>query len=346
MRILILGNDYSCEKFFEYFSKDEKNIVFSTHRNCNFVEFTEISDIKEFCIANEINFILVIDEEYISMDISQWLDIEDIIIFSPSSEAVVISISKAAAKRFMYKNNIPTSKFQIFDKPLNALDYVKNLANPIAIKPDIHNSKECTKFCETSIQAQKVINDLFKSGNEKIIIEDYIQGKNIEIFILSDGYKFQILGISAKYQNNIAYFEPEFLNDETIENIISDVINPTITSLQEQGEEYIGILGFDIILKPDNSFYLAGYNSFFDDIDVDFYLKGFDIDWLKIFQSTVIGDVFIKYEINPKNDYMMTARQNNKINFIKAKTKSNLELYIKELYDGSEYKEAQKIWKS
>jgi len=344
MRILILGNDYCAQSFFKYFSQDEKNIVFSTINNCNCIECTTSDEIVDFTLANDINFVLITDEEYINTGISDLLSSKDITVFSPDSEAIAIATSKSAAKKFMYKYQIPTPKFQIFDKYQSAIEYIKNMHHPIAIKPDNHNKKECTKFAETRNNAQKIINDLFNNGSEKIVIEDFIEGKNIEIFILSDGFKFQILGISAKYQNNLAYFEPEFLNNEIVQNIIEDVISPTINALCEQGDEYIGILGFDIILKTDNSFVLVGYNSFFDDLDVDFYINGFNIDWLKIFESTVIGDVFSKYEINSNNNYMMTLRQNNKIHFISAKTKGILELYLKESYDDTEYKEAVKIW--
>ena len=346
MRILILGNDYSAQSFFELFKKDEKNIVFSTIQNCNYIDFQGIDDICEFIEANDINFVLINDEEIISSGLQELIGYQNVTVFSPSAEAVLISASKAYAKRFMYKNKIPTARFQIFEKQQQALDYVKNLENPVAIKPDNHSAIECTKFAETTLSAQKIINNLFSSGNKKIIIEEYSEGKNIEIYVLSNGFSAQILGICAKYQNNISYFEPEFLNEEIINNIFENAIKPTIEAMQYEGDEYIGILGFDIILKPDNTFIMAGYNSFFNDIDVDFYTKGFDVNWLDIFESTVVGDVFSKYEIKPKNDYQITLRQNNEITYISAKTLGNLELYIDELYDNKEYKEALKVWKS
>lgn len=344
MRILILGNDYSAQSFFELFNKNKDNIVFMPSSEQDFPNLADNYDIKDFVEANNINFVLATDEKYIVSDLTEVISFENTTVFAPNKDAAMISISKASAKKFMYKNAIPTPSFQVFDRLNMALDYVKVLENPVAIKPDIHSVRECTQFAETTFAAQKIINNLFKSGNERIVVEDYIQGKNIQIFILSDGFKFQILGISAKYQNNVAYFEPEFVDDEVIEQIIQEVISPTIDALGEQESEYIGILGFDIILKPDNSFYLVGYNSFFDDIDVDFYTKGFEVDWLNIFESTVVGDVFLKYEINPKNDYMLTLRQDDKIEFISAKTKGNLETYLNELYNSEEYKEAIKIW--
>ena len=130
------------------------------------------------------------------------------------------------------------------------------------------------------------------------------------------------------------------------EKMFNEAILPTITALSSQDEEYIGVLGFDFILDFENNVHLIGYNHFFDDINVEFFTKGFNVNWEEIFDSTLVGDVFQKYEIVPKNEYMLTIRQNEKINFISAKTKNNLEKYLKELdFDLSEYQEAKKVWK-
>ena len=105
-------------------------------------------------------------------------------------------------------------------------------------------------------------------------------------------------------------------------------------------------MGFDFILNKNNEIYLIGFNHFFDEINVEFFTKGFDIDWAQIFDSTLIGDVFQKFEFKPKDEHMLTIKQNEKIHFISAKTKNNLEKYLQELdFDLKEYYEAKKIWK-
>ena len=81
-------------------------------------------------------------------------------------------------------------------------------------------------------------------------------------------------------------------------------------------------------------------------MNVDFYTKGFDVKWEEIFDSTIVGDIFQKFEIKPKDEYMLTLRQNEKIHFISAKTKNNLERYLEELdFELDEYYEAKKVWK-
>ena len=291
--------------------------------------------------------VLILDIDLINIGLQEAISSLNISAFAPSIDASAIVSSKSYAKKFMHKNKIQTPKFFIAEKPQLAVDYFKTISKPQAIKPDSNSYQECPKFIETQNQIQKIANEFFSNGNKRIVVEDYIEGKNISIWTLSDGYSVKIIGTSAKYQNNIALFEPEFLNDEIKEQIYNNAITPTIQALSNQDEEYIGILGFDFILDRNNEAHLIGYNHFFDDINVDFYAKGFDVDWAEIFDSTLIGDVFQKFEITPKNQYMLTIRDEEKIHFISANTKANLEKYLKDLdFNMDEYYEAKKLWKS
>ena len=347
MRILILGSNYSAKKFYELFEKDAENIVFSTNlQTKNYIDLKNPTDVLDFCEANAINLVLIIDEEFVDMGLQELISSNDIDAFAPSIEAISITNSKSTAKKFIYKNKILTPKFSILEKPQMAYDYVRNSQMPLAIKPENKSFKECLQFCETFSQAKKIIDKFFASGNKKIIIEDYIEGKSFTVWALSNGFDAKIIGSNAKYQNEISLFEPNFVTSELKEQIYQTAILPTINSLSAQEDEYIGILGLDFILSNDNKLYLTGYNSFFDDLSVDFFVNGFDFKWEEIFDSCIKGDVFMKHEFIPKDSYMLSIRKNDKIYFIEARTKSNLELYLEELdYDTKLYKEAQKVWK-
>lgn len=345
MRILILGSGYAAEKFFELFKKNQENIVFSSMNHLeNFMDFANFDDIKDFCLANDINLVLNLDEEFICKGYTEQLCDFGIYAFSPSFEAISIVVSKAEAKKFMHKNKILTPRFSITEKPQLALEYINNIELPQAIRPDNHSWKECTQFAETYVQAQEIINKFFASGNKKVIIEDYIEGKNISVWAISDGYSAKIIGTCAKYQDEISLFNPNFITEELKEKIFQNAILPTISSLCAQDEEYVGILGFDFILKGEK-FFLLGYNSFFDDLSVNFFAEGFEIDWAKVFESCIRGDVLMEYNFEPVNEYMLSIRQDDEIKFLCAKTKTNLERYLKELdFDFELYEQAEKIW--
>ena len=347
MRILILGNNYSGKAFLNYLKEDKENTVFSDSNEYDYkVNFSDFNDIAEFCEANEINIVIPTEEKYVSDVLEKKLNNLNTIYFAPNEEAFEICRYKSLAKRFMYKNKIQTPKFFISEKLQTSYDYLKTAYYPIAIHPDKKSYVEGVKFAETLNQAQKYVNLLYDSGNRKIVFEDYIEGRNFIFWTISDGYSAKVIGICAKYEDSVSYFEPQFLNEEIKKEVIENIINPTILNLSLENTEYVGILGFDVIVNTDNTSYLMGYKGFFDDISVDFFLKGFDINWLDVFESCIKGDIFLKYDFKHDNEYMLTLRQNDRIETISANTKTNLERYIKELdIDDTEYKEAKRIWK-
>lgn len=351
MRILILGKNHSAYAFFKNFEKNKEDIVFSTIENCNYIELKTKVDVIDFVEANEINFVLITDEKFINDNLSETLNLMGINVFAQNKETLEIISSKALSKKLIHKEKIKTPKFQIFEKSQMALEFVRNLENPVAIKPDNHSYRECTQFAETYSQASKIIEKLFLNGNKKILIEDYVEGKNISLWVLTDGYNYQIIGESLKYQNDIAYFYPRSIDDELRNEIFNNVILPVCSALSIKEKDYIGVLGFDFILDNNKEIYLVGLNSFFDDINVDFFTQGFDCDWASIFESIVDGNGFENFEIFPRDEFMLTIRQiengEEKIKFISANTKRNLELYLDELgYDIEEYKQACKLWKN
>ena len=72
-----------------------------------------------------------------------------------------------------------------------------------------------------------------------------------------------------------------------------------------------------------------------------------DINWAEVFDSAIVGDVFLKYDIKPKNQFMATIKDKHFVNFFSAMTLSNLERYmVNSGCNLEEYYEALKIWQS
>ena len=345
MRILILGTDYCALRFRDFFERKLENDVFSFIKNSkNYIDYITNADITDFCLANDINLVVVTEEKYILSNLCEELSEKNITVFSPSVDVINLTYSKAFAKKFIYKNQIPSPKFFIAEKISHGFDYIKTSRLPVAIKPDNHSYQEGTLFCETKKEAVKTIEKLFNSGNKKIVIEDYIEGKNLSIWTICDGYRAKIIGINYKYQNDIAYTKANLLSNDIISKIQSKIISKTINALVEENNEYVGVLGFDIIIAKNNNPVLIGYNSFFDDISVDFYIDE-EFTFEEIFQSTIEGSLFLKDILPDKTDFRLNIRDNNEIISIKAKTKSNLDRFVKENdIDTKELFEAKKLW--
>ena len=347
MRILILGTNYAALKFGELFEKNKSNDIFSMFSHSkNYMDFKTNQDILDFCLANDINLVVSTQEDFTTTYLTEELSENNITVFSPSIDAIEISSSKVFAYRFMHKNSIPSAKFFIAEKVSSAMDFIKNSNFPIAIKPDNHSYQEGVLFAETLSDAVKITENFFNTGNKKILLQDYVDGKNITVWTISDGYQAKILSVVAKYRNNIAYSKPELISQELKNKIQETIINPTIKALMEEEREYAGIFGFDIIIDKNENPIVVGYNSFFDDISVEFFTQNKNCNWEEIFESTITGTLFLKDIIPENENYMLTIREEGKINFFEAKTKTNLFRIIEQTDSVTEdLKEAELLWK-
>ena len=124
----------------------------------------------------------------------------------------------------------------------------------------------------------------------------------------------------------------------------------TISSLAREENEYVGILGFDIIITPENNVYLLEYNSFFKDIDSEIMLKGTNENWTKLFMDTIIGTLQDNFEtpfsIQKKEDYFGSFRLNNEIISDCARTLGSLKnKLLAEGLPETLLAEAEKMWK-
>ena len=172
---------------------------------------------------------------------------------------------------------------------------------------------------------------------------------------MTDGFNAILLDFIKTYENKLAV---KGFYDKTLEaKIYQEIIQPTISNLAEAGNEYIGILGFDIIITPENKAYLIEYNSFFKDLDTELMLRGTDENWAEIFMDAIVGtlqDKFVSpFEIK-KNDYhgSFISPEPSKeygceeIITESARTYGNLKTkLLEEGLNPSDLKDAEDLWK-
>ena len=352
MRILLIGNSKSTEVLADYFTQNPDNIVFSTLNNTS-AEFIDIAvqntpELKDFALANEMSLTILCEKESILSPITTEFSEAGLSIFAPDSEHKIIT-SKIWAKKFIYKNKIPTPRFQFFEKPQAAIDYVRKNKFPIVIKPDTIGALG-TRICETFGAAKSAIEEFFDNGFKKILIEEFIWGKEFIVYTICDGYNPLILCEISKYQNTFASLGVDFLNDKEKESLKDKIITPFVNTLSKENGEYLGILGFNFI-KSNEKISLIGITPFFKDIDAQIAIKGVKEDWGKLFESAISGTLCTDFaKTNLTQDYVLAYEffENGKKEDICAQAKT-FNAARKMLYDEgankSEIEEALKFWK-
>lgn len=309
MRILIIGNSHAARVFSNLLCENNNdnidNIVFTTLNNtkANFVDidFLDVSELKEFALANEINLTVLTDCESIEADFVEEFNSAGLTIFAPEKAAGRICFSKSFAKKFMYRNKIKTPKFQIFDKLQLAVDYARAAKFPIVIKPDENSNLYGATVCETFLSAEKTIGSFSQMGVKTFVIEDYVCGKEFSLYVITDGFNSFLLDFVSTKLNRFAYLDPVFLDKNLKTKIMEQVVNPTIESLARSGNNYIGILGIDLILDRFDNVYTLEYNPFFEDLDVELFTNGINEAWQNLFETALSGTLVDEFTEIKKN---------------------------------------------
>lgn len=315
-KVLIIG---SCAGTYTLAKKmsqsDEISELFVAPGNEAMKEFCTVIDIREnnieelleFALENAIDLTIAISESAIKSDIASVFQQNNQMIFAPAKNSANICLYKSAGKKFMYKNRIPCSKFGIFDKPSMAIDYVKKSNMPIVIKTDESREKGIL-VCNNFSAAKIFIEELFDNNEQKIVIEDYVQGHEFSFYVVTDGYHALPLGSVATYKHELegnggyltsgmGSFTPDYKISKQIEKrIMQQIIYPTLNTLSREHTPYVGILGVDLIMNDNEQLFALKFNSFLQIPDCQDILAILNENIYNLFQACVVGSFADDYE--------------------------------------------------
>lgn len=315
-KVFIIGScagEYTLAK--KMSESDEISEVFVAPGNDAMKEFCTVVDIREnniqelleFALENAIDLTIASGEEAIKNDIASIFQHNNQMIFAPAKKSANICLYKSAGKKFMYKNGIPCSKFGIFDKPSMAVDYVKKSNMPIVIKTDETREKGIL-VCNNVSMAKMFIENLFDSGENKVVIEDYVSGHGFSFYVITDGYHALPLGSVATYKYDLegnggflgtgmGAFTPDYKVSKQIERkILQQIIYPALNTLSREQTPYIGILGVDLVIDANEQIFTLKFNSFLQIPDCQGILSLLNENFYNLFQACVIGSFADDYE--------------------------------------------------
>ncbi len=329
MKILIIGSgskEYTLAKIISQY--EETSLVFVAPGNSAIAEFANCVDIKaddtdgllEFAKENEIDLTIAASEKAISENIADKFNSEGLMIFAPSADAARIAVSKSISKKFMYKTKIPTPRFGIFDRESIATDYARKSQYPLVVKTDGHLHGENVYICDNFKIAKRIIEDIFSAREKKVIIEDYVQGQEFSYYIITDGYNAMPLGSAVTYKgtlegnggiitSGLGAYSPFYMIDRTLESkIFKEIVYPVLDELSKNGNQYVGILGIDMIMDRNGKLNVIEFNPFFKEPDAQCVLSLIDEDFVNVMKSAITGTLVDEYrEINVKPYFSLSV---------------------------------------
>ncbi len=317
MKILVVGSGGREHALVWKISQSKRvRKIFAAPGNAGMKDLATIADIKEsnnieladFAQEEQIDFTVVGPEIPLSLGIVDEFHRRNLKIYGPTQKAATIESSKAFAKFFMKKNNIPTAPFQVFDSSLEAIQYIRSARFPLVVKADGLAAGKGVFVCkdikeaEESIRVIMLENKFGKSG-EQVVIEDFLEGTEMSFMVVSDGKRALPLVTSMDYKK--IYENDKGLNTggmgaispapdidpELYNTIMKSIIYPTIEGLKFEGKELRGTLYAGLIITKSGPQVLE-FNVRFGDPEAQAVLMRLKSDLLDLLEGAAEGNLF------------------------------------------------------
>jgi len=176
-------------------------------------------------------------------------------IFGPTKSAAQLEGSKAFAKAFLIRHNIPTAHYAVFNELNSALDYVRTHGAPIVIKADGLAAGKGVVVAMTLNEAEEALHAMLSvSSSSQVVIEDYLSGEEASFIIISDGKTALPLATSQDHKRvgegdtgaNTggmgAYSPAPVVTPEVHNRIMQSIIQPTLSGMAADGIPFTGFL--------------------------------------------------------------------------------------------------------
>ncbi len=272
---------------------------------------SNFSEISAAALQYEIDIILVGPEEPLVNGIVDFFEAGEstrhISIIGPSQEAAKLEGSKAYAKSFMQRYNIPTANYKEFTAQNfeEGIAYLQQHSLPIVLKADGLAAGKGVLICETHIEAQAefelmLMNSKFGEAGNKVVVEDFLSGTEMSVFLLTDGKHYLLLPEAKDYKRvgegdtglntgGMGAVSPVPLMTPALkEKIIQQIATPTVLGIQKDNLQYKGFIFIGLMIQ-DNEPRVIEYNCRMGDPETEVVLPRLKNDFVKLLQATGNG---------------------------------------------------------
>ncbi len=220
---------------------------------------TSIETLALFAQEKSIDLTIVGPDEPLALGIVNVFLARGLRIFGPTKMAAQIEASKAFSKQLMQEAGIPTAEFAVFTDYKQALKYLKQKTAPIVIKASGLALGKGVYVCSAISQAEEalrhiMVDRIYGDAGNQVVIEEYLDGPEISIHVLSDGKDFIMLpasqdhkpvgeGDSGPNTGGMGTLAPlMWVGDETMKKIQDTVVRPALETLSYRGGAFTGLL--------------------------------------------------------------------------------------------------------
>ena len=269
------------------------------------IQATDIAGLIAFCKEKRVDFVVVGPDDPLSIGIVDAFRAEHILIFGPTKAAAQLEWSKAYAKDFMYRHDIPTARFETFTNFEKAVAYIDEGSFPVVIKASGLALGKGVIIAETRQEAhetlrQIMVDKIFGDAGNEVVIEEFLVGHEISIHALSDGNTCKIFPSSQDHKRahdddlglntgGMGTVSPvPFVTRDMLARIDAEIVTPTLAGMAEDGIPFTGLLYPGIIITRDGPKVIE-FNARFGDPETQVYMRLLESDLLPVLEACALG---------------------------------------------------------
>jgi phosphoribosylamine--glycine ligase len=272
------------------------------------IPVTDFDAMAAACISNNIEMVLVGPEEPLVKGIYDYFKdnpaTRHIAVIGPSKKASQLEGSKAFAKEFMQRHNVPTAAYKEFtlDNYASGVNYLKQHSLPVVLKADGLAAGKGVLICQNTIEALSEFELMihrakFGEAGKKVVVEEFLNGIELSVFVLTDGENYLLLPEAKDYKRigegdtglntgGMGAVSPlPFVDELFLQKVKEQVIEPTIAGLKKDKLEYKGFIFFG--LMNDNGIpKVIEYNCRMGDPETEVVIPRMQNDFVELLTAT------------------------------------------------------------
>ncbi|SHN27282.1 phosphoribosylamine--glycine ligase [Cyclobacterium lianum] len=267
----------------------------------------DFEGIKQFCLDHEVHLLVVGPEEPLVKGLRDFLALDpktaQLPIVGPGMAGARMEGSKDFSKAFMNQYGIPTASHATFTQASiqEGMAYLKKQKLPIVLKADGLAAGKGVLICNSIADAEKNFSDMlegekFGAASSKVVIETFLDGIELSVFVATDGESYKILPEAKDYKrigeqdtgpntggmgaiSPVPFADPAFMK-----KVEEKIIQPTVSGLKDSGIDFRGFL-FIGLMNMDGEPFVIEYNVRMGDPETQAVLPRIESDFLELLQA-------------------------------------------------------------